>query len=619
MALTKTDWSVAANGDIREVAGTSQHQVIELHRFLMDLLDDSAATGDDLVAIDNAIIPSVRSTDNIIALNAPYNVDATVMQRFYNGSVAYNGGADQYSGLQVVGSVNAGTTQLQIVQNNALLTNYWGTGLNNVGNILLQICVKTRTAGADIDGKRIRVQARETGDTYAEFEVTLGDGVGVAAIFTSQDDFYQTAPATIATWTTIAFAEGYAPLDVNNDATNEFYYFEADKDIYTTQQLFERAKWVMRRGSATTIFGLNGELFRGVTHQIAVDTIVGAPFTQSEVLTWTEGTTASSGVLLAADNLTTPTTIWIQLLTGIAPTNNTVMTGGTSSATMAVNVTVTSRTLNSNCFLGNFTGALTGAYGAGVTPAQLSATDSLRALDNVSRNPPNNVTVVATGLVSGDIIFAAETKTHTTTASGAHSLGDTTLTLASGIPVTYDTVGRIVINGIEHVFTGYTGTSVTIAAPGLLAGLTGGEAVTVTQFYNDRFTTITPAGTVNGTGDTIVEFSAAIGSNWPTSGKVRLWDGVDRYDEYSYSAISGAQLTGISPALTQDYNAVAGYIPYVSETAAGSQISKTIVYLADTPGRWRLYNAAANITPFEVGFTITNTGSTTQLIRNSDA
>ena len=94
MALTKGDWSVAANGNIREVAGTSQHEVIEMHRWLMDLLDDTSATGDDLVDVSNGIIPSARSTDNIIALNTPYNIDATVSERFYNGSISYNDGDD---------------------------------------------------------------------------------------------------------------------------------------------------------------------------------------------------------------------------------------------------------------------------------------------------------------------------------------------------------------------------------------------------------------------------------------------------------------------------------------------------------------------------------------------
>ena len=184
----------------------------------------------------------------------------------------------------------------------------------------------------------------------------------------------------------------------------------------------------------------------------------------------------------------------------------------------------------------------------------------------------------------------------------------------------YDTIGRIVVDGVEHVFTTYAGAVVTVGGAGLKAALAGGEAVTVTQFYNDEFLTTADAGTVNGVGDVIVEFTVAPGSAWPSAGVVWLWDGVDRYDEYSYTSISGAQLLGISPALAQGYGAQPGYIPFVSEVAAGPTVSVTIVYPGSAvPGRWRLYNSAANITPFEVAFSIGAGGSSTPLTRISDA
>jgi len=623
MALTKGDWSVAANGDIREVAGTSQHEVIEMHRWLMDLLDDTSATGDDLVDVSNGIIPSARSTDNIIALNTPYNIDQTVSERFYNGSMSYNDGDDLYSGLRVVGSVS-GTTQIQIIQDNALVTSYWGTGLNAVPaeSILLQIMLKTRTAGADIDGKRIRTQARELGDTYAEFSVTLGTAFGVAALFTGTDDFNQTLEATIAGWASIVVTEGYSQIDVDGNSVDENYICSIDQGTQTTPDTYERGKWIGRRGTSTTIFGLNGSLFRGITHDVDVTNILSGPLTQSEELTWTEAGTVSSGQLLAADSLSAPGTLWIQLTTGIAPTNTTTLTGGTSGATVDVDTGgTTPRTINPNSWLGNYAGSLTGNFGIGVEAADLTnINDSLRALDNIARNPPNNVQLIATSLVVGDILFAAKTKEHTSTVSGAHSIGDTTLTLASGIPVDYDTIGRIVVDGVEHAFTAYSGADVPIGGSGLKAALAGGEDISVIQFFNDEFLTTADAGTVNGSGDVIVEFTVAPGSAWPSAGVVWLWDGVDRYDEYSYTSISGDQLLGISPALSQSYGSIPGYLPFVSETAVATSISKTIVYPGSAvPGRWRLYNSAANITPFEVNFSIEATGSSTPMTRISDA
>ena len=61
------DFSVAANGDIRHVSGSTTYTVLEFHRWLQDLADDAAASGNDLVDI-TVSTPSERSTDNIITL-----------------------------------------------------------------------------------------------------------------------------------------------------------------------------------------------------------------------------------------------------------------------------------------------------------------------------------------------------------------------------------------------------------------------------------------------------------------------------------------------------------------------------------------------------------------------
>jgi hypothetical protein len=621
MALLKTDWSVAANGNIRSVANSTTHAVLELHRFLMGLLDDSASSGDDLLDVTAGIIPSTRSTDQIITLNSPYNIDDAAAQRFYNGSITQDGGDTLYSGLQVVGSTYS-TTALQIVQDNALLTSFWGNCLNVDAskNILLQILVKTRASGADIDGKRIRVQARTLGDTYAYFNVELGLAVGVAAITTGKDDFNQTVEGTIAGWTDIVNTpEGYQPLDVDGNGANEYYYSQWDKASRTTNNLYERGKWATRRGTSETLYGMNGELFLGITHSFNYDNELSGPFAQNDALSWGTGATAGTGVLLGLLDSGAVGTMWIQLTTGVPPIADMQITNLT--ATCDVNGAVSSRTVNGNCFLGSYTGSLTGAYGVGVQPSDLIAADSLRALDDVARNPPNNVNIVITGVASGDILFSCKTKTHSTTVSGVHGLGDTTLALASGIPVAYNTVGRIVINAKEHVYTAFSGTDVTIAAPGLQEALSGGEAVTVTQADNKAFTCDTAAGTYNDVGDTVIQFTTTIGSAWPTAGKVRVFNTANGwYEVYSYTAISGQQLTGISPALSRDISTEFAYIPFVDEAASGDTITKTIVYPGSAvAGRHRLYNSASNIKPFEVPFSVGAAGASSQMVRGSDA
>lgn len=79
------DFSVdAVTGNIRHVSGTATYTVLELHRWLQDLADDAAYSGNDLVDITSET-PSDRSTDNIISLNGLYNIDADAAQYLYDG------------------------------------------------------------------------------------------------------------------------------------------------------------------------------------------------------------------------------------------------------------------------------------------------------------------------------------------------------------------------------------------------------------------------------------------------------------------------------------------------------------------------------------------------------
>jgi hypothetical protein len=91
------------------------------------------------------------------------------------------------------------------------------------------------------------------------------------------------------------------------------------------------------------------------------------------------------------------------------------------------------------------------------------------------------------------------------------------------------------------------------------------------------------------------------------------------FDQYSYTSFTGVTFT-LSGTLSQTYieddNA---FTPFIDEAATTTSISKTLVYPgADIAGRLRVYKAGT-IEPFEVGYTITSTGSTTQAIRTSDA
>lgn len=410
MAFTAADWTIdRQTGNIRYIgddhggASPSYATVIELHRALQDYADDASSSGDDELDITDTN-PTDRSTDNIITLNSPWNIDATAAEHLYDGSIIQGGGDEIYDGI-----VNFGApTAIQIIQNGAVLADDWwnsGGGLNaDAGaGISHRFMLLVRTSGADIDGRRLIGTSRTYGKTYSEFKINgTTRGNNVLALTESDDLNNATASGTVAGWTTITNTnEGYVGIDVNGDSTNEYYYSAWDKDSYTINQLYERAKYLTRDGSSSTLYGLNGELFRGITHQFNYDGESGGPFTEPELLTWTGG----SGQLLATLDSGTTGTMWIQLLTGTAPANNTAITGDTSGATCDVDGSPTERTVSAP-FIGVSTGsAIIGAFGVGIEAADLSASDKVFDLTNTQVTPPNNVTFTVSGLVSGDRVL----------------------------------------------------------------------------------------------------------------------------------------------------------------------------------------------------------------------
>jgi hypothetical protein len=550
------DFEVQVDGDIRHVSGTATYTVLEFHRWLQDLADDAQATGNDILDITD-LTPSERSTDNIISLNSPFNIDDTAAQYLYDGSISQLGGDTVYSGLVVVGSVETGT-ELQIVQDNAILTSYWGTGLNAnaAANILLRIMIKTRDAGADIDGKRIRVQARELGDTYAEFSATLGQGNSTAAIFTSNDLNNQTAAGTIGAWT-ITNTEGYQLLEISGTAPAEAYYSQWDPGTQSINDLYEYTKWIQRRGTAQTIHGLNGFLFRGITGQFNYDGESNA-FTEDDIIAWgtsfaydtetgaglivgdkVENTTVggsgtvvyvqdagTTGTLVIARDTSTPVwadnnvitkvanaaggaltaasvlvngavagsaesggtakllalldsgttgTVWFQLLSGSNPVDNqAIYQQGDTGIRALVNGSITARTI-STAFIGVSTGsALIGAFGIGVKPSELTASDLLFDLTNTPQTPPNNVTFTVGGLEPGEdrVLVGPESGGTLNLAQftldvALTAASETTVNVSAPIPTDTPASGTIRIqlnNGIYKrvPYSSYTGDTFTI-------------------------------------------------------------------------------------------------------------------------------------------------------------
>lgn len=656
-AINPAEWSVGVNGDIRHTSGTQKHTVLELHRWLQDLADDAAAAGNDLIDITSDT-PSERSTDNIITLNSPYNIDDNAAEYLFAGSITQAGGATVYSGLQVLGAVNVTATQLMVIQNNKLYpftttpaTPFWGTqsggGYNGnaAAGVLMRVLIKTREFGADIDGKRVRVQAREWGDTYDFFNVTLGQGESVAAIGTTPDAQNDTTQGTVTAYTHVinsggtanAPTGGFQAINLNNGNGPFDYYsrwtYGADTSGDGLKGIWEYIKDLSGNGTAKTIDSINGELFLGVTHDIPYTGESGVGFDEREILAW--------GTIVPYDGGTT--------MGGVAAGNRVVFSGGAGGLVTYASGGAATGTLyvridsgfsdpidNDTFIVYDDAGAQGGnavVFGTPTTASNGGGTALLLALDDNG----------ATGN------FYIQLLSGTAPASGLGVIGATTATTA--------TTGTQVSKTVPKIFLGsYTGSLIGAYGVGVLAAdlsatdtITPLVGATQTPPNNVTFTVtglvyddasnrdrvlvgprsagilqknqFTVTGNALVSGNTTVQINTSIPSDTPAAGDIRVENDAGVYKETPYTSYSGAVFTlsgtfGDTAALTNNV-----FISYIDATVAANTttLAFTSVYLADRDLFVRVRDGGSTpIKTFEAPATLGSSGGSIAAIRTTD-
>lgn len=657
------DFSVATNGDIRHVSGTTTYTGLELHRWLQDLADDEGSTGNDYVDIVT-VNPSTRSTDQIFELldysgsgGPTFNIDDTAAEYLYDCSITQKGGDEVYSGLQVLGAVSDTATQIMIIQDNGLYqftttpaSPFWGdqtTGGyngNTAAGILMQILVKSRVNGADINGKRIRVQARHMdsagGDTFSFFNTTLGEGVAVAALSTTPDNQNDTAVATISAYTDVlnsggtanAPTGGYQTIDLNNGNGPQPYYakWTFGTNPNGLKAIWEYTKELSYEGSTKTIDGLAGYLFLGVTHSFDYDGLVGS-FNERETLVWgtkmfydtlvsgpftpgnyvTIGANGAAGRVLYDDGVD-------ELIVALEDTSITLLDddviteypgpgAGATTTTAAINVAG---------------GAILDNNKAGGTGWILAndATDTLwiqlltgsAPVDNL---PLRGVTSGATALVNGSA--SAKTVSNVFTGSytgsyiGAFGVGFDPDDLTSNELLT-DLLG---VNQQPPNNVTFSVTGVVSTEDRVLVGPRTGSALNTAQ--------LTLNGTLSGAAVTSVVVSAAIPSDTPSTGWIRVQNDAGRYVYCPYSSWTGSTFT-ISSTNFSTENATTGnevFIGYIDKTATASTESFTSIFLSTRDLFVRVRDGGATpIKQFEsTTAQLTSTGGSVGVIRTTDA
>jgi hypothetical protein len=421
MALDAAKWQVNTDKSIEYIGGdhgtaTANYvTVLELHRWLQDLADDASVLdhgNDDFMDI-TTLNPSDKSFDTIINLVNGYYLDelsATPAVEFvYGGSIIQNNGSGEqiFDGIKVVATEGC---VVNVIQDNTVLSNkFWNStpngetlpGINrNLANgVCMQFMVKVKDSGANIDNTSLIFTTREWGYTYSEFRIpATGRGENTVPLTYAEDLNNATVigDLTSAPFTGISNTnEGYILIDLQNGDGSQGYYSAWDRGSATINQFYEYMKYITRNGETTTLYGLAGERFRGITHQVAYSSLSGGTFADSTSVSWGSGATAGTGQILADDG---SATMWIQLLTGAPPVAALTLTQGGVTATSG---TITERTLSTPMCGASTGSSLVGAYGFNLEYADLSVNDKMVALDGTTRQPPNNVQFTVGGIASG--------------------------------------------------------------------------------------------------------------------------------------------------------------------------------------------------------------------------
>ncbi|MEK7185142.1 MAG: hypothetical protein AAB726_00800, partial [Patescibacteria group bacterium] len=365
------------------------------------------------------------------------------------------------------------------------------------------------------------------------------------------------------------------------------------------------------------------ELFRGITHEITVDNPSATDFSTVESVSWSGGT----GRMLAINDVNAATKMWIQLLTGIAPTDGQTITGGTSSATCDVNVTVTERTI-SVPFIGASTGSsLIGAYGIGVEATDLSANDKVFDLTNTLYQAPNYVTFSVAGLVSGDRTLVAPQGyrfQYDTESGGPFTVGET-LTFVT--PAGTARLAELYDNGTTGFM--YIGEILSGTVPADNTTMTGGSS-SATATVNGSVSTdidlrqMNLNGALSGAAVTsVVVQTGTIPTDTPSTGTIRIERADGQYTRHAYTARTVTAFTIGSTDFSSNNasNAANVFITYIDVATASTSESFTGVYSADRNLFIRVRNGTGGspIKTFETTGTLGSSGGSTTAIRTSDA
>ena len=442
MAITATDFSISAGGNLRHAAGTTVYSIFDLHAWLQDLADNPAPLADDNVSILGGNPSELAGKRNVarpsaITLLNGVNVDDATSQRFNFGSIEQLSGAELYTGINTIGSGLTGRSHY-VVQNGVKYnsgTKWWAAGP-------VRALFKVKSASTLIDSGIVSVFSREWGYSYSHFDVDCSAG-----------------------------SEQVAALSVAADAN-----ITRLTGNYT--------------GGTNTVTSTSPSFVATLTPGPVSRTLGGVTKNYKGIISWTGSARLSE--------------VWQALQWGCNETSNATLNGVAGWRYRKLDAAYTD--VLDAPFGKLAGGKWLVARGWWIDTASLNSLDlqgyQLVSDDNTTVTPPVAIAVSVGGVVSGDYILVGKdngTGFNTTTGiTSTGSVGASTLTL-SGAPASDVPTGSgyIRVNGNAHTYTGISGVTVSGLSPVIPAGGYSASATWFPLIDKQTATTAETSGTFN--------------------------------------------------------------------------------------------------------------------------
>ena len=529
-------------------------------------------------------------------------------------------GESLWSNIYTLGTIVSGTS-LDVYQNDTQITPWWST--NHI-----DILVKVKESGTEIDSGNLTVLARIYGSLYDHFVIDATSGRNPVPLAAFADGNNTTIEATVGAYAGITFDFGYATKNMGADLKP--YDVVIDCANHTVQEIYEYLKYVTRSGSSTTLNGVNGEYYTGVGDiRFNYDNEAVANFTEGERINANSGTVIYGYLVSLLDSGTTGT-MTLRNVHGTL-TNDMTLVGVTSGATATVNGSVTTLTPQKQAPFGTFAGGeFYGARGVWLENVAAADANSYHLVDSTgtSQDPPASITVRVNGVVAGDRVSVFRSldtsgnidKTYLTSHATDNDLGDPDFIVTATIPSDTPSTGRIRIvhaaSGLEHhIRYASWATNTFTLATAITGTITAIGDVTGRSFYdtNSNLSSIVPGDLIRNTTDgswaQIVSIENQGGDNYYLThtplrdGSDNKWDEGDSYSFHTLPANYGSSDTV--------------YVPYIDETATGTSVSKSVTYVADRNITTQVRKKG--IVPFNVNnIELDSTGYTATAVRTPD-